>query len=346
MRGIVYAFILLAFIGLPVSLALGEAGNDSVTITVSATPEIAPPRPPPLSGVGVPPTRVLTVDMLDGITRVKIRSDGTLLESYLMADPSGNVILELDSGTKVVCSGNRVPERLEVRLSEEPPPLPQRMVAVSPVYDFIAYTSGGVPRPVTFDPPIRLQISYEPSHIPEDSDEEDLVIAYYDRSVGQWVNLESVVDTETKIIMARISHFTSLAVLAYKVIVPPAIFECITLNISPTEVDIGETVNIAVLVTNTGGEAGNYKVILKINGLVEGGKDVALNPDASKQVSFSTSKNTAGTYSVAVNGLIGSFIVKQKSPVPAKPINWPVVGGIIAGVVGLLVFFWMRRRAA
>ena len=345
MRGIVYAFILLAFIGLPASLALGEAGNDNVTITVSAKPEIAPPRPPHVSGVGAPPTRVLIVDMLGGITGVKIKPDGTLLESYLIADPGGNVILELDSDTKVVCSGNRVPERLEVRLCEEPPPVPQSMVAVSPVYDFTAYTSGGVQRPVTFDPPIRLQISYEPGHIPEGSDEEDLVIAYYDRSIDQWVNLDSVVDTEAKIIMARISHFTPFAVLAYKVIVPPAIFECITLNISPTEVEIGETVNIAVLVTNSGGEAGNYEVILKINGVVEGGKDVALNPDASKQVSFSTSRNTAGTYLVAANGLIGSFIVKQKPPVPAKPINWPVVGGIAAVIVGLLVFFWMRRRA-
>ncbi|MBA7630610.1 hypothetical protein ES703_38133 [subsurface metagenome] len=66
-------------------------------------------------------------------------------------------------------------------------------------------------------------------------------------------------------------------------------------------------------------------------------------------MTFTTSEGIAGTYSVDINGLTGSFTVKEKpvSVVP-KPVNWPLIGGIIGGVVvvGLGVFFWTRRRAA
>jgi hypothetical protein len=47
------------------------------------------------------------------------------------------------------------------------------------------------------------------------------------------------------------------------------------------------------------------------------------------------------------NGLTGSFEVKQPLS-PVEPINWWLIGGIIAAVVvvGLLVFSLVRRRSA
>lgn len=229
------------------------------------------------------------------------------------------------------------------------PSPPEAANIISVMYDL-------QPDGATFDPPVTLAYRYDPGHIPEDVDEEDLVIAYYDRSVGEWANLDSVVDTEAKIITAKISHFTPVAVLAYKMVVPPAIFECSALSISPSQVNIGEIISISILVANTGGEPGWCMVTLKINGKTEATKYVTLAAGTSKPVSFTTIKNTAGTYSVAVSGLIGSFTVKEK-PVPAvptvppiipKPINWPLIGGIIAGVVvaGLLIYFLVVRRRA
>ncbi|GAH59759.1 unnamed protein product, partial [marine sediment metagenome] len=84
----------------------------------------------------------------------------------------------------------------------------------------------------------------------------------------------------------------------------------------------------------------------------------------SKSVSFSVAKEKAGSYSVVVDGLSASFTVVEPVPeevvappeeeevVPEAPaevppaINWPVLGLIITGLVavGLLVFFWIRRR--
>jgi len=143
---------------------------------------------------------------------------------------------------------------------------------------------------------------------------------------------------------------------------PAAAFTSKDLSIYPSEVNMGETVTISLTVTNTGTAAGSYKVTLMIDGAVEATEEVTLEAGVSKEVTFTTSKDKAATYSVAVNGLSDSFIVKEKPappppPPPAPPppeappvevINWPVVGGIIAGVVvvGLLIFFLVRRRAA
>jgi hypothetical protein len=140
---------------------------------------------------------------------------------------------------------------------------------------------------------------------------------------------------------------------------PAAAFASSNLSISPSEVNIGETVTISVTVANTGTASGSYKVVLKINGAVEATKDITLNAGASGEVAFTTAKDMAGAYSVGVDGLSGSFTVKEMPPPPPPPppegappvkppVNWPLIGGIIAGVVivGLGVFFWMRRRAA
>jgi hypothetical protein len=136
---------------------------------------------------------------------------------------------------------------------------------------------------------------------------------------------------------------------------PPAAFECSLLTISPTEVDIDETVSVTILVANTGGQSGSYQVVLRINGVVAADREVALDAGASEQVSFSIAWDTAGIYLVDVNGLTGAFVVKEKAvspvtpvePTPAKPINWWLIGGIIAAVVvmGLLIFFLARRKA-
>jgi len=140
-----------------------------------------------------------------------------------------------------------------------------------------------------------------------------------------------------------------------------AAFAASKLSISPGEVYVSETVTISAVITNTGDGAGSYKVTLKINGVVEATKDVTLNPGASGEVTFTAVKNVAGSYSVEVDGLKGSFTVKEKlAPTPTPPvtvpppvtpvkppIKWPLIGCIIAGVVvvGLLIFFLARRRA-
>ena len=147
----------------------------------------------------------------------------------------------------------------------------------------------------------------------------------------------------------------------FTTLVKAAAFTSSRLSISPSEVYIGETVTISVVIANTGDGAGSYGVSLKINGKVEATKEITLNAGASKEVTFTAAKDVAGSYSVEVDGLSGSFAVKGKPAPPPPPptvpppvippapaINWPLIWGIVGGVVvvGIIIFLVARRRGA
>ena len=133
----------------------------------------------------------------------------------------------------------------------------------------------------------------------------------------------------------------------------PAAFTLSSLSISPLEVSIGEPISISLLVANTGEEAGSHSVTLKINGVIEATQDATLSAGTSQEVTFTTSKDVAGSYSVAINGLTGSFTVRPApiAPAPAPPVapppsrvNWAILGPIIGVAVFLAIFLPIRQR--
>jgi len=257
--------------------------------------------------------------------------------------------LIINKGTIGLTRDNKPLLEIVITEMETPPAPPEYAHIIGLVYDF-------KPDGATFNPPATLEYSYDPSQIPEGIAEEKLVIAWWDAESGKWVELESTVDPKANTITAPVSHFTAFCTLAYSY---PAAFITTDLFILPTEVDSNESVTISVLVTNTGDLTGSYKVTLKINTVVEATKEVTLNAGASQTVIFITSKEAAGTYSVDVNGISGSFTVKEKpappsppppvtppTPPPAPAVNWPVIWGTIAGVivVGVTIFLVAKRR--
>ena len=57
-------------------------------------------------------------------------------------------------------------------------------------------------------------MSYDPAEIPEGVAEEDLIIAFFDESTGEWVPLDDiVVDTENNTISGTVTHFTIFGIL-------------------------------------------------------------------------------------------------------------------------------------
>lgn len=343
MRRAVYAFIVIIILaligGFPAYLAIGQGGNESATVTVTATPAYSPP----VGGGGWPGEAGCPAGEVS--TAGRATGAGTVTQSFVIKSFDKRFYLFLDEGIVVLTPKGTCPRCIGIHEMTTLPSPPEGAHLVGTVYDV-------APDGVTFAPPATLRYSYDPATIPEGISEESLTIASYDSATGEWINLDGVVDTKANTITAKVSQIYDLAVLSYEPAVPtPAIFQPSSLSISPTEVEIGETVNITVLVDNTGGQSGSYQVILKVNGVVEAESEVALDASTSGQVSFSISKDVAGTYLVNVNGLTGSFEVKPEpvvpvtpvEPTPAKPTNWWLIGGIIAAVM-VLAFLGYRFR--
>lgn len=103
----------------------------------------------------------------------------------------------------------------------------------------------------------------------------------------------------------------------------PAEFVFGNLTITPSRVEVNRPVTIKVDVANVGEEAGTSLLTLMINDVVEENRTVLLDGGNSTTVVFVVVRGTAGTYTVKVGGLTGTFEVyepptSQPQPIPAE----------------------------
>ncbi len=91
---------------------------------------------------------------------------------------------------------------------------------------------------------------------------------------------------------------------------PGAEFEVSDLMISPTEVQIGNPVEISCLVENIGTESGSKTIICEVEGTIME-KIVTLGPGESEVVSFEVTPEVAKAYSVSADGLYGTFVATE-----------------------------------
>jgi hypothetical protein len=270
-------------------------------------------------------------------TEVMINTNTTIIahffpEEFISEDemlriviPEGTIIWDKDGEPLI---------SLELTINETPLPPPPEANIVGLSYDL-------GPHGTTFDQLVTITCSYDPYEILLEAAEEDLVIAYYDEDVGEWLVLSSVVDTVNNIVTTLVDHLGTFTIIAPVPPPAPAAFTPSSLSISPLEANIGEMVSISVLVTNTGEQEAGYIVTLKINEMIEETKEITL-AGGSETVTFTTAKDEAGTYSVDVNGLQASFTVKE---VPL--VKWTILGPILAVLIFLTIFSsirLMRRR--
>jgi hypothetical protein len=262
---------------------------------------------------------------------VNLDADKTITACFFpeeIASEDNRLHLVFTAGT-VVQGGDGTPlGGLEIAIDETPLPSPPEAGIVG-----LPYTLG--PQGTTFDQPVSLNFSYDPWLIPPRVAEEELVMGYYDEATAQWLVLPSVVDMDSHIISAPIDHLSTFAVIAPNPPPLPAAFSTSALNISPLETDIGEAVTISVLVTNTGEEEGSYSLALAVNGVLAETREITM-PGGSQEVVFSTSGDEAGSYTVEVNGLEGSFTVLEAPLLPvALPaaVIWIILGLAIAALL-------------
>lgn len=104
----------------------------------------------------------------------------------------------------------------------------------------------------------------------------------------------------------------------------PAGFKLSNLSISPAEVLARDIVVITAEATNETDVEGIYTAEFKINDVAEASDEVTIPAGETQPVTFVTSRDAAGTYTVALGELTGQFVVKpvattSDSPASAAP---------------------------
>ncbi len=134
---------------------------------------------------------------------------------------------------------------------------------------------------------------------------------------------------------------------------PPANFLVSNLVVSPAEIKPNEEVTVTVKVSNIGGQTGSYTVPLIINQIQEDSRVVNLNKDESTTVEFKITKQTLGTYSIDVDGLVHTFTVTENpsngNEVPSGepdsfPIEYLAVAVVVVIAVLAVVFVLFRKK--
>jgi len=261
-------------------------------------------------GGGAPPAvDTLETSLFGSTDTFPISATGKITEKITATSADGNLTVTVPKDTIALDKHGDPLSNLTSAVDVSPPSPPEDTHIIGLAYDF-------GPDGATFDPAITLTWSYDPDALPEGVAEDDLVVAYYDEDAGEWVELDSEVDTENNTITTSVGHFTTFAIIGTTKI---AAFTLTLVDISPTEVAPGEEVTITVSVANTGTKEGSYTVVLEINERKETEKTVTVPVGESELVSFTATKEQPGKYNVMVGGLGGSFTVVAPSVTPEAP---------------------------
>ena len=172
--------------------------------------------------------------------------------------------------------------------------------------------------------PLYVEVSYTDEEI-AGLDESSLGIYYLKE--GEWLRCSATgVYPDRNVAWARMTREETAGSPILVGEAPQAAeFRISRLSISPDEVEVDEPVTISMTVINVGVQAGDYTVSLEINGVVEDSEAVTLDGGESAEISFTVEKGVAGSYTIEVDGLTGSFTVtKPEEPVKPKPAEFEV----------------------
>ena len=277
--------------------------SETISITVNAQ---APPAGGGdgggVGGGGVVATEDKTITSLLGI----IGQDGTVWDDIEALSVDVNLSLKIPKRTVARNRAGAFLSSISITTKKEPDPPGENQKIIGFAYE-LGLSSA------TFDPPITLSIKYDASKLPLGLLEKDLVIANWDSSSGQWIDLKSTVDSMAHIVVTKISHFSTYAVMAHT---RPASFEVADLTITPSEIDSGKNVDIGVLINNSGDLSGSYKVNLMLDNVEVQTEEVTLAGGASQTAHFSVTSYSAGEHQANIGDLTARFTIKAPK-VPA-----------------------------
>lgn len=304
---------------------------------------------------------------------LKLRNDGTVVESATVTASGGGLALGFAQGTQITTESGRIPQQLDIKMATEIPPLPQGTVLISPIYDVVALFGDEAQKvtsaeAVRFSPPLRLVLQVPAGAFPKDA---TLQVMYYDEQLG-WTELENegvFVSGQTEI-TALVYHFTRFAVVARLPSTPSVLpttdatptlqlpasanFQVNNLEIAPNRTEPGDSIAIRLQVTNTGGVSGERSLTLKINDFFVDAKVLALAAGQTQSLSFTVTANKPGTYQVTVgpsqngidmNAVSAIFEVTASGNPWIRTTIFVISSSVIIIAIILLVRrYWKRRN--
>ncbi|MDR3578022.1 MAG: cohesin domain-containing protein [Anaerolineaceae bacterium] len=130
-----------------------------------------------------------------------------LSEDVEFKSPNGQCVVQFGHGTQLLTSENRLLRAITMQFLGQSPPAANNETQVG-----AACQLG--PTGATFDPPGKLELHYDKSHLPRGVSENRLVIAYYDETAKKWVVLKSQVEIKNTLVTAPLSHFSTYILLS------------------------------------------------------------------------------------------------------------------------------------
>jgi len=103
-----------------------------------------------------------------------------------------------------------------------------------------------------------------------------------------------------------------VAVAAFFLLGAKAEFKVTSLEVSPSETFVGESVTVSANVKNVGNAEGTYKCILVIDGVEWNAKEVKLSEGEEKVVTFEVVEGTEGNYTIKVGDQATTLTVSPK----------------------------------
>jgi hypothetical protein len=232
-------------------------------------------------------------------TALSLGENGVRDEAAQLQTADGKLTISIGAKTKLLSSSGSPLSTITLKPLADPPTLPDLSAIV------LAYQLGL--EGATFDPALTLTIKY--GALPAGTDENTVRIVYWNGTT--WLSLPGKLDTVNGTINAAINHFSTYAVVAR--LLAPARFTLSDLTLSSAKVQPGEMMSIETVITNTGGKAGRYKVVLKLNGTEVETKEVSLEAGKTQSVAFQLKQDMAGKYTLDINGKTASLEVAAPS---------------------------------
>jgi len=227
-------------------------------------------------------------------------SEGKFVVEAVVKSADGKVWMIIPKNTVVWNRNGQRLRYLSIKEKDVYPNIPANRKLISLVYDI-------GPNGSTFRPPVYLVFKYSDALIPVGIKGDKLVIATVQDD--RWVEIQGcTVDTVEKTIKVLIGHLSIFAVMARTA---EASFEINEINITPSDINPDEPVNIGVTITNNGDMAGSKNFTLKVNDEEIQTQTVTLDGGGSLTISFTMTPGASGEYTVDVDGIQASFTVNQ-----------------------------------